>query len=114
MLTRDRAPAALTPPAIRPGRVGSCAGFGPLALALALAALGQPTDPPTMAAPHAASRVASLPPYYIEALRARRYPGGRLALGAPLRRGAGFRSTGAGRAPGLSSRDRPTCVDAPL
>ena len=36
------------------------------------------------------SHTAPLPPYYIEALRARRYPGGRLALGPPLRRGAGF------------------------
>jgi hypothetical protein len=90
VLTRDRASAALTPPAIRPGRGGSRAGFGSLALALALAALGQSTGPPTMAAPRAASRAASLPPYDIEALRARRYPGGRLALGAPLRRGTGF------------------------
>jgi dipeptidyl aminopeptidase/acylaminoacyl peptidase len=90
MLTRDRAPAALTPPVIRPGRGGSRAGFGSLALALALAALGQSTGPLAMAAPRAASRAASLPPYYIEALRARRYPGGRLALGASLRRGAGF------------------------
>ena len=90
MPTRDRAPAALTPPAIRPGRGGSRAGFGSLALALALAALGQSTGPPTMAAPRAASRAASLPPYSIEALRARRYPGGWLALGGPRRRGAGF------------------------
>ena len=54
MLTHDRAPAALTPPAIRPGRGGARARFGSLALALALAALGQPTGPPTMVAPRAA------------------------------------------------------------
>jgi dipeptidyl aminopeptidase/acylaminoacyl peptidase len=37
-----------------------------------------------------ALRAAPLPSYYIEALRTRHFPGGRLALGPPLRRGAGF------------------------
>lgn len=45
----------------------------------------------TTAQAQSATRLsASVPPYYIEALRARRYPGGRLAVGAFLRQGAGF------------------------
>src|SRR5919199_2094609 len=71
-----------------------------LTLALALGPPGHGGAPSPLAPPrHGAgagaardawSHATPLPPYYIEALRARRYPGGRLALGPPLRRGAGF------------------------
>jgi dienelactone hydrolase len=76
--------------------------IGLLALTLALALLPpghgdapSPLAPPghdadAGAARDSGSHATPLPPYYIEALRARRYPGGRLALGPPLRRGAGF------------------------
>ncbi len=46
---------------------------------------------PATGTSQAEARVAApIPPYYIEALRARRYPGGPLAIGAALVRGAGF------------------------
>ncbi len=72
---------------------------GLLVLLATLAAPGprKPATPhvagahPTTGTSQAGARVAApIPPYYIETLRARRYPGGPLAIGAALVRGGGF------------------------
>jgi len=73
--------------------------LGLLVLLVALAAPGphRPVTPriagprPATGTSQAEARVtAPIPPYYIEALRARRYPGGPLAIGVALVRGASF------------------------
>jgi len=58
----------------------------------AVPAVGQPPPAPASAAPGAAltQQPGLLPPYYIESLRARPYPGGPLQVGRSLQRGAGF------------------------
>src|SRR5215469_8262913 len=88
-------------------RSGALAGFLALALACAACSGGSNTSrsvasrtpnpgrasPAAPAAPAATpvpSPTAPSPPYYIESLRARQYPGGKLALGDQMSRGAGF------------------------
>ena len=88
-------------------RSGALAGFLAMALACAACSGGShtsrpaasrtpntgrasPAAPAAPAATPAPSPTAPLPPYYIESLRARQYPGGKLALGDQMSRGAGF------------------------
>lgn len=67
--------------------------LAPLALLVSAPGRGAALSLHTRATPPVAplvSRAPAVPPYYIEALRARRYPGGALALGSVVARGAGF------------------------